>query len=309
MSDPTPSAGKTSAAPVAGAGKIDSLGCTAHNLHKSRELQRGDISFYRKRLDDENLSQVYTPASERGFLVGVSMSARHRRSIFRGRHGAQHDFSRGGIYIRDFSEDYRADIHGAFDFTLVELSPAFFERVSDDMRGRRVRGLSTVTGDYDPVLEHLVHALAPALEHQEQSSMLFVDQLGVAIGTHLMQRYAGVPAQLARSSGLSRVHEQRAKQMLLEKVKGNVSISEIASECNMSTSYFLRAFKETTGQTPHQWLMGQRVERAREFLRSTELPLAEIAVACNFYDQSHFSRVFTQLVGSSPGNWRRNAKR
>ncbi|OWY28550.1 helix-turn-helix domain-containing protein [Herbaspirillum robiniae] len=286
---------------------IDSLGCLADSLHKSHELRRPDLAFYRKRVDQEQVSQVRTDASDRGFLVGVSMSPQHRRSIFRGRQGSHHDFNRGGIYIRDFSEDYRADIHGAFDFLLVELPRAFFEQSGQDQRGR-IPGLKTVTGLYDPVLEHLAHALAPALARPDEASMLFVDQIGVAIGTHVMQRYGGARAPRGVRGGLSRLHEERAKQMLMEKVRGNVSIPEIARECNMSASYFLRAFKESTGQTPHQWLMAQRVQRAREFLRDTELPLAEVAIACNFYDQSHFSRVFSQVVGTSPGSWRRHSR-
>jgi AraC-like DNA-binding protein len=287
----------------------DSLGCHADKLSTSQELRGSEMTFFRKRLEQRALSQVTTPASGRGFLLGVSMSPRHRRSIFRGRQGAAHDFGRGAIYIRDFSEDYRADIHGSFDFTLIELPPAFFERAAEDIRGAAVTGLATVVAQHDPVLEHLVHALAPALERPHEACSLFIDQLGMVIGTHLLQRYAGVQLAQARTAPLSRLHEERAKQLLLSKVKGNVSIPEIARECNMSASYFLRAFKETTGQTPHQWLMAQRVEMAREFLSNTQLPLAEIAVACNFYDQSHFSRVFSQLVGSSPGNWRRRGGR
>ncbi|WDZ95888.1 AraC family transcriptional regulator [Herbaspirillum sp. WKF16] len=287
---------------------VDSLGCASRHLHQSQELCRPELSFYRKRVDADEVSQVRTDASDRGFLVGISMLPQHRRSIFRGRHGAHHDFARGGIYIRDFADDYRADIHGAFDFLLVELPPSFFGQAADYCGVRSVGGLATVTGQHDPVLEHLAHALAPALARPDEASMLFVDQVGMALGTYMLRRYGGAAAPAMRNAGLSRLHEQRAKQMLLEKVKGAVSIPEIARECNMSASYFLRAFKESTGQTPHQWLMAQRVQRAREYLRDTELPLAEVAVACNFYDQSHFSRVFSQAVGTSPGNWRRNSR-
>jgi len=294
-------------APPAAARATDSLGCLASKLHKDQELHGGGLSFYRKHADGAHTSQVATPASQRGFLVGISMAEGHRRSILRGKQASRHEFSRGAVYVRDFAEDYRADLHGPFDFLLCELPTAFLEQVGAD--AVRVRGLKTVTGQPDPVLAHLAQALAPSLAQPRQASMLFVDQLGTAIGTYLLQHYGGVAvATQGKGPRLSRVHEARAKQMLMHKAKGNISVAEIAAECNMSGSYFLRAFRASTGHTPHQWLLQQRVQQARELLLYSELPLAEIAMICNFADQSHFSRVFSQLTGASPGNWRRNAQ-
>ncbi|WP_034299431.1 AraC family transcriptional regulator [Herbaspirillum sp. RV1423] len=286
----------------------DSLGCVASKLRQDQELRGGGIAFYRKRVDEPHISQVWTPASDRGFLVGVSMSDGHRRSIFQGRQASRHDFARGAVYVRDFSEDYKADLHGPFDFLLFELPRFFLERMGDGQRGARVNGLKPVAGQHDPVLAHLAHALAPSLARPREASMLFVDQMGTVIATHLLQRYGGAAAMAAeKSRGLSRLHEARAKQMLMDKANGNISIAEIAVECNMSASHFLRAFRATTGHTPHQWLLTQRVLQARELLLRSDLPLAEIAIMCGFSDQSHFSRVFSRLMGTSPGNWRRNA--
>lgn len=95
--------------------------------------------------------------------------------------------------------------------------------------------------------------------------------------------------------------------MLLAKTDDNVSLEAIASACNLSRSYFIRAFRETTQHTPHQWVLEQRIEHARMLLRKSTWSLAEIAIACGFSDQSHFSRTFSQLVGTPPGNWRRQA--
>ncbi len=287
----------------------DSLGCVASKLHKNQELHGGGITFYRKHADGAQTSQVVTPASDRGFLVGISMSEGHRRSIFQGRQTSRHDFSKDAIYVRDFSEVYRADLHGPFDFLLCELPRAFLEHVGAGTRSARVAGLSTVTGQRDPVLAHLAQALAPALARPGQASMLFVDQLGTAIGTYLIDHYGGgAVATQGKRVGLSRLHEQRAKALLMSKAKGNISIAEIASQCTMSASYFLRAFRATTGHTPHQWLLLQRVQQARELLLHSDQALAEIAIACHFSDQSHFSRVFSQLMGTTPGNWRRHAR-
>lgn len=78
----------------------------------------------------------------------------------------------------------------------------------------------------------------------------------------------------------------------------------MASACGLSRSYFVKAFYQTTGLPPHRWLIVQRVERAKEWMRNSGLPLSMIADACGFTDQSHFSRTFTRLTGVSPRRWR-----
>jgi AraC-like DNA-binding protein len=86
---------------------------------------------------------------------------------------------------------------------------------------------------------------------------------------------------------------------------GDPSISQVADECGLSASYFVRAFKQTTGVPPHRWLTKQRVERAKELLQDLGQELSDIAQLCGFVDQSHFTRVFSRSEGYSPGRWRR----
>ncbi len=89
-----------------------------------------------------------------------------------------------------------------------------------------------------------------------------------------------------------------------EHLDGAISITDVASACGLSTDHFIRAFRRRMRTTPHRWLVERRVERARLLLRGSG-SLAEIALACGFADQSHFTRVFTRMVGCPPGAWRR----
>jgi transcriptional regulator GlxA family with amidase domain len=82
-------------------------------------------------------------------------------------------------------------------------------------------------------------------------------------------------------------------------------MADLARACNLSPGHFTRAFKQTTGQPPHRWLMERRIEKAKQLLTDTTLSLAEIAMACGFADQSHFTRVFSRTTHASPGAWRR----
>jgi AraC family transcriptional regulator len=83
-----------------------------------------------------------------------------------------------------------------------------------------------------------------------------------------------------------------------------ISLEELASIARLSISHFARAFKQSKGVSPHNYLLRRRVQRAQELLAGTELPLSEIAFACGFADQSHCSRQFKERVGVSPRRYR-----
>ena len=286
----------------------DSFGCPFDKLYKDQSLQGADISFFRKGTRDDRIEQVVTPASDRGFAIGISTLAGHTRRIFHEHHATTHVFEEDSLYIRNLAEPYRADLIGAFDMLLLEISPASLNKIAQEADFSGVTMLEAQTASKDPVLANLVRALIPALEHPEEASKLFVDQLATAIGTHLVQRYGGkMQISALRSRKLSRSHEALAKNLLLENLDGDISIMDVSRACNLSRGYFIRAFRETTGVTPYQWLLNERITRARELLKGSEVSLSEVAISCGFADQSHFTRVFTNVVGTTPGHWRRNA--
>jgi transcriptional regulator GlxA family with amidase domain len=87
-----------------------------------------------------------------------------------------------------------------------------------------------------------------------------------------------------------------------------VAAQTLASACGLSRSYFTRAFKISLGVTPHRWLVGLRVRRAKELLERTSESISGIAVSCGFCDQSHLTRTFQATTGSSPAAWRRRRR-
>ncbi|KWV58507.1 AraC family transcriptional regulator [Rhizobium altiplani] len=263
--------------------------------------------FFRKGSRDGHLQQIEAEASNRGFVVGVSATGRHTRRVFHEHHATNHAFDRDAIYIRDLSDHYKADLGGAFDFLLLQISPASLERISEEAELAGVNSLTAETASKDVVLSNLARLLIPALESPEKAPQLFVDQMATTIGSYLVQRYGKRSSPLAlRSRRLSRVQEKRAKSLLLENLDGEISVLDVAKACNLSRGYFIQAFRETTGMTPYQWLLNERVSRARVLLRTPDIPLSEVAISCGFADQSHFTRVFTNLVGTTPGSWRRS---
>lgn len=116
---------------------------------------------------------------------------------------------------------------------------------------------------------------------------------------------ASQPNRATASSGLAPWQLRRAKDMLETDLAEKPSLGRVAMACRLSLSHFTRAFKASTGLPPHQWIMTARVETARRLLANSTMSLVDVADECGFADQSHLSRVFGRMTGTSPGAWRR----
>jgi AraC family transcriptional regulator len=300
---------QSAAAPKSKAPKIDVFGCPASKLHKDQELHGAGIKFFRKGSEDPDLGQISTAADDRGFLIGISQGRGHRRRIFHEHHATNHEFKEGSIYIRNLADDYRADLRGAFDFLLMEVSRPFLVGLAQEHGLRSAVELDCRDGEPDPVLSRLVGVVEPFLQKSRDATPLFLDQLGTTIGIHLIERYNSATGVDVQSDGaaLSRQHLALAMEMLAGDAAGSLRVADVARACGLSRGYFIRGFKKATGKAPHQWILSQRVERARGLLLKGDVSLAEIALACGFADQSHFTRVFSNSTGLPPGAWRRAA--
>lgn len=108
--------------------------------------------------------------------------------------------------------------------------------------------------------------------------------------------------------GLAPWQVQLSLRLLLNDLSAGHPIKQVADHCGLSRSHFEKAFKVSLGTPPHRWLVRQRVEQAREMLDKTNDNIRLIALSCGFTDQSHLTRVFRAIVGSSPAAWRRQRK-
>jgi len=97
---------------------------------------------------------------------------------------------------------------------------------------------------------------------------------------------------------------RRVREHIDENIEQRISVGALARLANLSVCYFVRAFKQSVGVTPHDYLIRRRVERTMELLSVTDLSLSEIALAAGFADQSHCARRFREHVGMSPRDYR-----
>jgi AraC-like DNA-binding protein len=194
-----------------------------------------------------------------------------------------------------------------FDSLRFYVPQIALDEMANEAGIRRVKGLYAPNfGARDLVMFGLAQALAGAMEQSGDGTAMFADCIALAFFTHIVRAYGGVRigGRNARG-GLAAWQLQRARDLINVNLAHDPSIAEIAHECGLSSGYFARAFKRSTGVPPYQWLTKMRVGRAKDLLKDPRCELADIAQLCGFVDQSHFTRVFSRSEGYSPGRWRR----
>jgi AraC family transcriptional regulator len=161
----------------------------------------------------------------------------------------------------------------------------------------------------DPVVRHLGSCLQTARARPSEKCSSCLYNLEIAVQAYLRHTHSVIPlSPPATRGGLAPWQSRRAQEMMRSRLDQAVPLAELARALSLSPSHFARAFKQTTGQPPHRWLLDQRIDKAKQLLSGTTLSLGEIALVCGFADQSHFTRMFSRVTNFSPGAWRRHER-
>ncbi|SDR43704.1 transcriptional regulator, AraC family [Rhizobiales bacterium GAS191] len=147
--------------------------------------------------------------------------------------------------------------------------------------------------------------LVVSSEDKAEWSSLFGDGLVAAMVARL-SHLNSLPTRNHRRLGLSTRQLSAVTEYIRDNLANPIRLSELASLADLSLSQFGRAFKTSTGTTPHLWHLDARIETAKRLLTDPRARLAEIALDTGFSEQSHFTRAFRAATGVSPGAWRRD---
>lgn len=163
----------------------------------------------------------------------------------------------------------------------------------------------------DPLLEQLAIAIGAALRNGVEKDGLYIDTLAQMMAVHLARQHSSRARQLHSSSAqtISSWKIRRVIEFIEENLGGDLTLGAMAEEIDISPLYLSRAFKAAVGQPPHQYVLGRRIERAKELLRNSELPIVDVALAAGLSSQSHLSNLFLRHVGISPATYRRQGHR
>jgi AraC family transcriptional regulator len=89
-------------------------------------------------------------------------------------------------------------------------------------------------------------------------------------------------------------------------LEDELGLEELAQTVGLSTAHFARMFRKSTGESPHQFVLRQRLERAKAMLRAPDARILDVAIACGFKTQQHFAQVFRDVCGISPTGYRQD---
>jgi len=159
----------------------------------------------------------------------------------------------------------------------------------------------------DSRLAALVAAVHAEMVAGFPSGRLFLDSVEQAMAVALVNGHAvrHRPVQIYRG-GLGSARLRRIKELVHAKMEDDLSLDEMAQSVGLSTAHFARMFRKSTGETPHQFVLRQRLERAKAMLRAPDARVLDVAVACGFKTQQHFAQVFRDVWGVSPTEYRQD---
>lgn len=143
--------------------------------------------------------------------------------------------------------------------------------------------------------------LRDTIEAGDVSSTVMFEAMARVFLVKLLQRYGKRrPEEIAAAGRFTSAHHRRVLSHVRDHLDRTITLEDLAREVGMSPSRFSRTFKEVIGRTPMQFVMSYRIEQALGMMEDPAAPLGEIALACGFADQAHFSRSFKQLMGTTP---------
>lgn len=275
----------------------------------SRTLTKAPVAVTRCMLDAPSHGPTSPIPCEDAYMVVLQTGQRsHRELWLDGQSIKTEPLNPGEVALHDLRRRPVFKMYTPIDSLNFYVPRQALDVYADDANARRIDELHFTPGIgiNDKTIAALGSALLPAFKHPNQVSRLFIDHVTFAIVAQLAYSLGRMKVQdRPARGGLAPWQQRCAKEFVDANLDGDISVMVLARACGLSSKHFSRAFRQSIGMAPHQWLLQRRVDKAKQLLRNAELPLSEVAAACGFADQSHFTRVFTRSAGVSPGQWRR----
>ncbi len=219
-------------------------------------------------------------------------------------------------------------LYGKGDFSIMPAESPFFARWDSDDRLMQIRIPSRFIQQVarealdknpdrlellpnfrnrDPQMEAIALMLLTELQQDNLGGKLYIDSLANILAVHLLRQYTASQPNLAvYEGGLPQHQLMQVLEYIHEHLDQDIKLTDLAQLLGMSQFHFSYLFKQAIGTSPYQYLLQQRIERAKQLLKQPDRSIMEIALECGFNSHSHLSKQFRQFTGMTPTAYRSN---
>lgn len=244
--------------------------------------------------------------------VCLSLAARPVRSLhIRGIKTHTGLYGKGDMSITPAQVPLFARWQDEDHFLEIRIASRFVQSVARETLNKNPDQLELVSEFRmrDPQLEAIAMMLLAELQQENLGSRLYIESLSNVLAVHLLRQYTTVkPHVPIYEGGLSQRQLVQVLEYINDHLDQEIKLADLAALLGMSQFHFCHLFKQAIATTPYQYLLQQRIERAKQLLKQTDQSIAEIAFLCGFNSHSHLSKQFRQLTGMTPTVYRANQK-
>ena len=279
----------------------------------SIELNQGSPVIVRKRASWDGISLEYyrfragrlPEHSHREHLVTFSLGRRCEGEIRTATGFRARAESAESVCVIPSGQPFTARLVGESEQVAIYLDPSLVLHAASEAGSSR-QSVAVVEGcsPNDPLIRSVGLALLSELDAEGLGGRLYAESLANVLAVHLLRHYTSASNPPRFAGGLSGQRLRRVLSFIADNYESDLSLRELAEVAGMSAFHFAREFKRTTGLPPHQYLIKFRIERAKQLLTQSELPLVEVSSRAGFSHQSHFTRLFRKLTGTTPQSYR-----
>jgi AraC family transcriptional regulator len=191
------------------------------------------------------------------------------------------------------------------DFLVLRLQPTLITQVAGELGYADRVEITPNLGVISPQIQNIGLALKAELEAGCLSGRLYGESLATALASHLLQQHSTSRQNIqSYTGGLPKYKLCKTLEYINENLEHELTLAELAGVAEISSYHFARLFKQSTGCTPHQYVINCRIERAKKLLKEKKLSIAEIGDAIGFQSPSHFIALFRKHTAMTPKAYR-----